>query len=137
MKLYYTDMAAAYIMARDFKVQFTDYHGVYLFWSQVDNVIECWLDDIQPDGKPIGYVGIGFYIHPDSLPIFEPQVGDFLIAVEKYPEPFVVVDDSTSHNYTYECRGDIEDIKKFISSGRYKYKIIQRNGKHFFMPEVE
>lgn len=72
-----------------------------------------------------------YYLHPDSLPLLEPKIGDFAVVNEG--------------NHDYLCV-----IAKFTENGRFRdgltwdeiplaaiKRIIQRDGKPFHAPESE
>lgn len=110
MKKFYTDPLAAAYMHREFDV---DYALSDPFNTEVMNYASLE-DRIKRDCcKPV-------YIHPDSYHIFEPQVGDMVIASDSTWCAITVCD----HGYA--------DMAK-----RKEYKIIQRNNKPFFWPEQE
>ena len=67
-----------------------------------------------------------FYIHPDSLHIFESQVGDLMMWESKLSGILVGFADKLL----------IEALAHYSKQTKFQH-IIQRNNKHFFMPEVE
>lgn len=122
-KLYYTDPFSASYMAKEFLVRMLGDDGEEILWARIDNTIEWLVCDKQSDDNYPGYVGERFYIHPDSLHIFEPQVGDVVAwkvnEGKPYEEEFI--------NRAYK---ELIDYK-------IPTHIIQRDGKPFFMPESE
>lgn len=109
-KLYYTDGLDAAIMARDFGVQFKSARGQDLYF---DGGADFRI--LRDTGI---YGGEFYYIHPDSIDIFKLQVND--LALYDNSLKVILIDEV-----------DIEHYK-----GRDIFKIIQRNGKSFFNPEV-
>lgn len=84
-------------------------------------------DTLEEIGAPEADNDVLFVVHPDSYPIFEPQVGDIGTSSENEPCKF---------NGKDWLQGEGCDD----SDGYYvtePVRIIQRNGKTFFMPEVE
>lgn len=132
-RYFYTDALAAAWMAKHFGVKFVDIYypdplAVYDICDFVVNTADGPYDNI--DKK--------FYLHPDSLAILEPQAGDvaecagFTWADSSLG--FVVEDQYGDNNNQREHYYliPIENI-----AGGNRYKIILRNGKAFFTPEVE
>lgn len=128
-KLYYTDPLAAAYMAREFGVRFFDgTKDDELKAIRYDNCIKwAYSSGIFPDGERVDsfsfYKGERFYIHPDSLSIFEPKVEDLM------------TEGKTIVEHVYKTID-----KQVMSRGHLfysPYKIIQRNNKPFFMPEEE
>jgi hypothetical protein len=66
------------------------------------------------------------FIHPDSLHLLEPQVGDLLRG-----------DEHTIPTIRYVDEPDTETMGAAASLMRRGFKIIQRNGKPFHWPESE
>jgi len=64
-------------MCREFEIRFTDRHG-----GEIQPDGYTTLEFVYPDRKPEDYLTGNhymlddFYIHPDSLDIFKPKVGD-------------------------------------------------------------
>lgn len=122
-KLYYTDPLAAAYMAREFGVKLQGILNekiVNIHQTNPDDA-EFWTEgseEVEPDGSESvnSYLGKQFYIHPDSYHIFEPQVGDLL-------------------------QNEDGAFMQFLgASGGLKIlyaKVIQRNNKPFFTPELE
>jgi hypothetical protein len=111
--LYYTDPLKAAWMAREFEVEFSS-HSYTDAMSYEGRL--AFLDD----GRPVE-------IAPDSLHIFEPMEGD------------VAVD---SNGYLCNWRYGHWRIENALADEKgYEpiapFKIIQRNGKDFFVPEVQ
>lgn len=117
-RYYYTDPLKAAWMAREFGV---DYEcGI---WRNFDD----W-----PKGN--------IYISNDSLPIFEPKVGDMdksgrilkkVCLEEIYDNWTSDYDQSLGVVYYRDDEGDDRDMPLSV------VKIIQRDNKPFFIPEVE
>lgn len=128
MKMFYTDPLAAAYMAREFGVEIVgafeklvpEQEKIFILQIPFREWFEILLDSRnmrinQGYRKPDRY-----YVNDDSLPVFEPKVGD------------------VGHNG--EQAGDFRD-KGFFETDEGlevdKCKIIQRDGKPFFWPEVE
>lgn len=109
-RYFYTDPLAAAWMAKHFGMEFTVTH----------NGPGCL-------GKhPLGETPIlehrpPFYIHPDSLPLLGPQVGDLAIL-------------PADHEHSDATRIMEDNIRWVAEVGA---KIIQRDGKAFHWPESE
>lgn len=149
MKLFYSDPLKAAYMALNYEIKFI---GHYAGWRpcldttedgryRVSYNPEWWKNNIQKllnigtkkdvEGNPLR-----FYIHPDSYAIFKPKVGDYVTKqIEKYHFPTwisAIAPDGTFYSAGFDSmrqyEGNIADKN---------LKIIQRNGKAFFMPEIE
>jgi len=131
VRYYYNDALKAAWMAREFGVKFQ--------WPSGDK-----LYDYGSDWR--NFTANFLYIHPDSLHILEPQVGDLWRVIAKNSgradtdrnPPDVIYHITDTHFW----RVGKELSPKLGGEGklraRYKFcKIIQRNGAAFFMPEVE
>lgn len=112
-KLYYDDPLAAAWMAREFGIKFyTIVEG-----ESFDIDFSTWIFMI--DSETV------LYIHSDSLHIFEPGVGDYYINIG-----------------VRKNAGKLSSSKKeavlssFKYHGKWPIEIIQRDGKHFFMPLI-
>ena len=137
MKLYYTCPIRAAYMSKEFgvKIQSTfcdtlrdEDQGETIVAQTVDCVLEA-----------------PYYVHPDSLPIFEPQVGDVLRLYFHTPEQ----DDAAGAVMTGFYWGGGEVITWFRNPGDgsidrqvqkiddHQWRIIQRQGNPFFWPETE
>lgn len=136
-KLYYTDPLAAAYMAREFGVEFIPNvrgysHAVIdltlrgdnneiVAWLMVDGELDGWNRRIGEALKP----GEKIYIHPDSYDIFEPKVGDLYTDSNLLPSGLygsvVTETDYATHAFKEDFDG----------------RIIQRDNKPFFWPEVD
>lgn len=120
MKMYYTDPLRAALMAREFGVKFNfeemrqDYESGGLKAKRSLKKIKSWKTIIE-----IGKHCDKFYIHPDSLALFEPREGDMIIEYDD--------------NEIRQCFLRLNSEQTPAAP----YKIIQRDNKAFFMPEVE
>ena len=140
-KLYYTDPLAAAYMAREYAVKFQvlapkgDGFGWY---------------DFAPDWKPFAMQDSKFYVHPDSLSVFEPQVGDLITDYERvsitdkadkeFPNKFCITKTDELFDLTclYQFILTEENYDNAWSCNHWGgQKIIQRDGKPFFWPESE
>ncbi|MBP3958377.1 hypothetical protein J8F10_24270 [Gemmata sp. G18] len=74
-----------------------------------------------------------FYVHPDSLHLLEPRIGDLLVETGRLPIARIVDSDvdyiSFGHNIAMLFATEM------LRKGRAR--IIQRDGKPFFWPELE
>jgi len=108
-KLYYIDPMQAYYMNREFRVKYSETpDGANELWWMIEDYYFYDDDETHFDKA---------YIHPDSLDIFKPMVGDVMI-FDNDDMPYVVRD---------------YDTDKTWLTGR----IIQRNNLPFFPPKEE
>lgn len=132
MKLYYDDPLIAVYMVREFGVKFKAehmwcLHDVTSLYGEIEISFE---DKTEFDfglclfsNTEIGHTSESIlYIHSDSHSIFEPQDGDLIYM--KNGSHTMLIDDIWIENF-----GDKFDLQLD--------EIIQRNGKHFFMPNIE
>lgn len=112
MRYYYTDPLAAAWMIK--------HHGVH--FDNGDNLRSA-CEAIGIDGENVSKGG-AFYVHPDSMGVFEPREGDVLFPRGEKGCGIIVADSQT-----------MLEMAKLMP--REWYKIIQRNGKAFIWPEVE
>lgn len=113
-KLYYTNPIVAAYMAEEFGVRFINRENQ-----------ELSIGEIQRDCHPKMSENDIYYIHPDSLDIFEPKEGD-LISIN---------DGISAALITHK-----EFILALIANNdRFEapLQIIRRNNKPFFVPEIE
>lgn len=82
-------------------------------------------DDWQYRQEKFGQAASNFYVHPDSLPLLEPRVGDVLYT--RLSPGAVSVEEVQS-----EERQSVSNY--LISRGA---RIIQRDGRPFFWPDCE
>lgn len=147
-KYYYTDPLKAAWMAREFGVKIYAYINVIggnnCRIGDVDCKIHKEIDEdpimyLNPNDcfknpRTLPYAGWQhavdkWYIHPDSLHILEPKVGDMCTNCDG--EPAIVVPDSKLRRVgQIFLREALEWVGK-------EAEIIQRDGKAFFMPEVK
>jgi len=111
--MYYDDPLAAAYMAREFGVEYYTYPD----GSDKDDPINC--DEFKDHGVCLSDNST-FYIHPDSLHIFNPRRGDLV-----YYHPIDL------HELWCWSEWEPSDIHKSFSDIG---DIIQRNDKPFFMP---
>lgn len=108
-KLYYTDPLKAAWMAREFGVKF-----------EQDNFSQGrdWLC-----GSTLYHGDAPYFIHPDSLSIFEPMEGDLVYC---HPTDVYEIwrDEKFEPTVVHKSFADLGDI-------------VTRNGKAFFMPETK
>lgn len=145
MKYYYTDPLAAAWMGKHFGMRFDTEIEPYLYLHGEDNV--------------------PYYIHPDSLQILEPEVGDLIGANRLKPSDFKIEEAKLyskilMHDcarlpeykysggfiippgYFYQELIETEERADWIFEDGFEnymdcYKIIQRNGIAFMWPEGE
>jgi len=141
-RYYYTDPLAAAWMARhhgffivhpiepktSVHSKCRDEAHCYVTANEVKDIDSSWLDLNWRDGTR-------FYIHPDSEYLLQPQDGD--IVIECYGDltkgyPLQIIGKCVGIS-EYACRFGDETIYEKGDD----FKIIQRNGKPFFWPEVE
>lgn len=135
-RYYYNDSLAAAWMAKHFGMRFEDtcegkeqgrigYNAGRYIFAECDDLFDHAENRL-----------INLYLHPDSLPLLVPKVGD---VIQRFEEEFIyyglqtVVDDATAHKYCYESSAHINSFK----SDQTGFRIIQRNGKPFHWPECE
>lgn len=138
-KYYYTDPLKVAWMSKEFKINFQiphsykeeDYGMLNVMALQVDasddgtaHYIEAERDNsdsfvFEGQHEEDRYSG-NYYIHPDCHEMLVPQIGDLLKT-------------AYAHHDEYFLYRTEEDLKKRYGKG----DIIQRNGKAFFMPEIE
>jgi len=109
-KLYYDCPIKAAYMAKEFGAKTVCPDGL----DEPDTMTALINDMADPEIAPDKY-----YIHPDSLYIFEPKVGDVIITKQE--------------DHTYIAHG-IENRTDLYSGCS---NIIRRNGNAFIMPETE
>jgi len=117
-RYFYTCPIEAELMNKKFGFRYQNEYGVTLY-SLGRNFYTSAIHDTDDHG-PTNMLHQGkFYIHPESLHLLKPQVGDIYTAPTKYG--------------TY-----VETVKSLPCPWSTKrHKIIQRDGKPFFWPEVE
>ena len=116
-KLYYNCPIEAAYMAKNFGARFKDEEFLYYAHSLIGDYFDFnYFNQNHPYKN---------YIHPNSLSIFEPQVGDTLKG-----SPFGVVSVNGTRQMSAEAQLAInEAVGNTI--------IIQRNNKPFIMPQEE
>lgn len=137
MKLYYTDPLIAAYMAREFGVILLVYR-----YTDTDYAINLpngkgfeWSNDWVKTSELLVTIPIeGGNIHPKSHHIFEPKVGDLL---DGWASRMGHVEEITDEDYVIDVHGGSWGCPKSYSGHIITYEIIQRDNKHFFMPEVE
>lgn len=132
-RYYYTDPLAAAYMAKHFGMKFVSWHsGKEYDISVIEANCGSPIRSIREDQR--------YVIHPDSLTILHPCVGDFLIQRTKsYGEEWsdfdihTVVDADWVKSYF-----DIEEAEISRGFGNdWDERTIMRNGKNFMWPEKE
>lgn len=117
-RYYYTDALAAAWMAKHFKMKFE------LVPHEPNCITFCFCEKEIINHQNME-TGDKIYIHSDSIQLLDPDTGDVMIGARLLcNEPFIV-DLCMKKNPT--------ELEKRLMNG----KIIQRNGKPFFWPEVE
>jgi len=127
-KLYYTCPIEAAYMTRYFEVKFISAYDEYLVCGISDGSAIWYL---KGGDVPIPYIQDEFFIHPDSLFIFEPREDDIII----------------NQGYICQAHGDYEYndlvVVRSLSVVRHanpfdtQNRIIQRNNRPFLMPKTE
>lgn len=139
MKRYFYPSSRAHhaaCMAIDFGMQFTE-------WRWDANRF-CFAPTTANDDEP----NERLYIHPDSVALLEPQLGDWLVEFShgtKYMYEFIIKKFSgrrVSEDGQIQTEWERTYFEKIgCSGGKYlidkNHAIIQRNGKPFHWPEVE
>jgi len=144
-KLYYTDPLKAIWMQREFGVSYTHmyhkgklrYHVGYNDPSEDEQfTANDWFDWIGEQHMDFGNTSD---VHPDSMYIFEPMAGDMLhfkhTGVSILYASFIGYTGSILNDNVYLSM-DLHDSVEMIRSEDV-IAVIQRDGKAFFMPEVE
>lgn len=125
-RYYYTCPLQAAYMAKEFgMIFFTPEDEEYNEEIYADGNVEC---AFEFDGVE------RLYIHPDSVHMLEPKTGDVitsLVTEYGYVVPSRIAEIQNGNLYSKSCDG-----RKWIPYGG-KSRIIQRNAKPFFWPEVE
>lgn len=126
-KLYYKDPLKAAYMAREFGVQilienekYEEDNGQDPYKYIADWYIICEQKKFYKDEGNI---------HPDSYDIFKPKGGDIGIGIGEYNYIYCYEDDNTGWG--------TEDCSPQLFAKDDKIEKILRDGKHFFMPEIE
>jgi len=140
-RLYYSDPIAAIHMAKEFGVKYLTPSDWYVDpkkghllvswetdWTSIREYIiiyDVWqghgIEGFNAKFPEISY--LKFYIHPDSLDIYQPKVGD------KDEDGYEVVSSIVMSGHFDRHRTLSEDLKNF--------KTARRNNKPFFWPERE
>lgn len=122
MKYYYTDPFAAAWMTKHFGVK------IYTVGLSQD---KKWLNYEESASSLASNIASGcwgiYYIHPDSMTIFEPVEGDIGIECKHYPMVCVYGKNDWIGDALAEEKGHFPEGP---------IKIIQRNGIPFMWPEV-
>jgi hypothetical protein len=116
-KYYYTDPLKAAWMLQEYKVKFQE--GFYINGG-LDDRDGSWLDANDFNQR--------LYIHPDCYEMFKPQVGDLVEAI-------ALIGNKNKFGVVNEVNDTWIASDKFIYETK-TVKIIQRNGKAFFIPEI-
>lgn len=133
LKMYYTDQIAAAYMAREFGVKFEESISFLTAQGWQDQLRDLHPEKLMDDdfAPSLGR----YYIHPDSLPIFEPMVGDLVTAKNDFVQYVAFVEKEGLAKCNYH-----QPMVILKQDGQCPFKvtsIIQREGKPFFWPEVE
>lgn len=129
MRYYYDCPIKAAYMHKNFGVNFCDKTGLTVsanpsLWYMAER----------------HYMAQSLYIHPDSMGIFEPQVGDLVKATYNKECTFVhrIVSGVEIDHYLVGGFPDHYGYPDYIGDGERKiFKIIQRKGIPFLWPDVE
>lgn len=128
MKYFYTDPLAAAWQSKYFGMVFTD---------QDDAIIDCWMIGLHIDTHAVSTRLTAkkdrkYYIHPDSLKLLEPRVGDMITHLGLRSWRIDSMDDCAY----FHPNMPNESIGRFTLKAD-KPEIIQRNGIAFMWPESE
>lgn len=115
MKLFFTDPLKAAIAARDF--------GVRIQGCAEGDTFRCMIGDV------INGIRSPYYVHKNSYPIFEPQVGDY--GGDGYISSVVI---KVTESHVRICVG-IDSA--WVEIPKDKFIIEKRNGLYFPWPERE
>lgn len=139
-KMFYKDPLAAAYMAREYDIVYWDGLGCEenynQVWWEVDDEYFYDIDERVVDTA---------YIHSDYHHIFEPQVGDLVLSETGYAcvvvsddQKRVIYEETESETHLLDMFSfhSLSTIRAEIEDG-FSWSIIQRNGKPFFMPEIE
>lgn len=126
MKFYYTGPLAATYMAREFGVKFRCSEGKY----ELKPLSQAFYYE-DSKGTYRGVKTDRAYIHPDSLPVFEPKMMDM---VDYYK---LLLGATGPDSELVQMRTDTALGKHSMRNSLYHWKIIQRNGKPLFWPIIE
>jgi len=154
MKLYYDDPLIAAYMSKEFGVKFANNNtdkplNMYLH-VQHDTMDSYTTTSANCMGIHADwYDGEEIYIHPDSIGIFEPQVGDLITSKHEFeldksdyetPSKFLIEKSDELFNLTCLSQFILTKDNYDCAWSDYHWEgqeIIQRNGKNFFMPKFE
>ncbi len=144
MKYYYTDPLKAAWMAKHFNFKFFEIYSPHPDISEDQKIHQDFNNEFFP-------LIIASYIHPDCHEMLKPQIGDLIKPIGGYnTETFLYVDKFV------DCEFECNSLGGKVPSSSYSgtdyldsnhelpenervsgFEIIQRNGKAFFMPEME
>jgi len=130
-KLYYTDAIKAAWMCREYGVHFTEPLALGFHNGQYVIALSPHLD-MSKDAK--------YYIHPDSLPIFEPMDGDVyeVDVTEDVPVYHENAKSGDAPMYYTSRSSPYSQFQVYRNNPNGAFKrIVERNGKAFFMPEQQ
>lgn len=127
MRYFYTDPLAAAWMAKHFRMRFQETYNNHATYVEVPPAAiraQSSHTSVQP-----------VYIHPDSLHLLEPQVGDLVLARNDFAQYLAFVQEDglakCNHIMPQVMLSQSEDCPFRVTS------IIQRNGIAFHWPERE
>lgn len=128
-RYYYTDPLAAAWMAKQYGMQFEprekSWNKIEHWTSLIAELEDCHsIEEDRARGK--------YYIHPDSLPLLEPNIGDLVIFLNARTTH--IVSDVCSFASGYKTISVQDKDNNFYPE---ELKIIQRNNIAFIWPERE
>lgn len=126
MRYFYTDPLAAAWMKHNYGMNFI-------------SARELFKDERSVCSEGLGWYGfyeIPSYIHPDSVHLLEPQVGDFLL-LDVHLVDTRLVDLVTGGLVQRNATGLFMSHPEFRWLNDERHPIIQRNGLAFMRPETE
>lgn len=120
MKYYYTDARIAELME--------EWHGI---WNNHDIKVYSFPPEENTKGRSLLSGETKWYVNPDCYERLKPQEGDFVQSIDGVFEWKIEHASLPKEFIPYHFIGKKDDVW----SGTFK--IIQRDGKAFFMPEVQ
>jgi len=138
MKRYYDSPIIAAYMAKEFGLG-------YLSQLGNDIVINEWEGQVHwAVGCGHAYVG-KFYLHPDSLSILEPMVGDVydggsdmgIVTLVSESDYDAICEKLPELRHSFSYPEMICDEGEYLAAAEHGWKVIQRNGTPFCWPVEE
>ncbi len=105
-------------------------HPFYVRFNSENGEVEAWSSADNTELLAYSHTLRWFEVHPDCCEMLKPQVGDIILP---HKGGVMRVDEIGGDKF-YQHRNGLPS--HFLSAEHFK-EIIQRNGKAFFMPELE